>query len=177
MPIYKDPLALSQSLTEKPGRTPFYYAGKNQKAINEYLKQFSFGDNYYDKERKQAAEFLKKQYGLDDSQISDVLDAAATRITHEKNQKRGNERLRKKVGRFETGRKWEEAQAEAQNLLKQYPNASGIVYGLHYKGEDARGNSGLKKPIVAYDDDLENVARSLAGNEAAGFQIDTLYNN
>ena len=173
---YKSPLGLAGEFI-KPGRRPYYYDEKNRATIDAYLSGFNFGDTKYDDERNQATRWLKNQYGLEPDQANDILDAYITRATHYGNNKK-NANLRRKAGRFETGNDWNAAQQSAQDLLTKNPDARGVVYGLRYEGEQPQGTSGLKNPFLVYDNDLENIARSLnPGKKQSLFQIDTLFNN
>ena len=169
---YNNPIELADSLVKKP---VFYYDKDNQAAFDDYLKKFTFGDTKYDDERQEAALYLANQYKLSPDQAADVIDSYITKATHYRNGP-STANLRKKAGRFETGAKWEDAQAAAQKLRDANPDARGVIYGLRFDDEKPRGNTGLKKPFLVYGDDPENIARSLQnGKEKSRFQIDTLY--
>ena len=62
MAIFKDPRVLAQNLTEKPGRTPFFYDQRKRNLFDSVLDEFDFGDSTYDKSREGALAKLKGLY-------------------------------------------------------------------------------------------------------------------
>lgn len=164
------PKSLVKYLTQSE-RVP-YYANSE---FDELLKPYMWGDANYDNDRQSASSILAKK-GLKQSEIDDVLDAFITKSTHNNNGK-NSAYLRRKVGKFETGNDWLGSQKLAQSMLDENPDAEGVLYGFRYEDEEPRGNTGLKKPLLVYGDDLTNIARSLeVGKGKQRFQFDTLYN-
>lgn len=170
-----------KSITDIPGVKAqprgFYFNRENQDEIERLLSGFAYGDNTYDDDRLKGAELISK-FGLTPDQVEDTLDSFITKFTHHPWGEK-NKYMRRKAGRFETGVPEKTSQELAQSLLDKNPNAHGVVYGLHYKGEDPSGNIGLKKPFIVYDDnDYKNLNDSLIwGNETPDFRFHTLYRN
>ena len=158
-----------------PTRQRYYFNRDNRDEIDRVLSGFAYGDNTYDSDRKKAAKLLKK-YNLSDAQLNDTLDSF---ITKHLNNRWGNDNayMRKKVGRFETGSNLNDAQTQAQQLLKENPNAYAVAYGMHLRNGEPLENSGFKKPIVVYDsDEYKDLTDSLGySNRLPIFNFHTLY--
>ena len=169
MANYESPIALGKALAKASNHTPYYF----NESFDTFLSGYKWGDKEYDNERKQAFDFLTSQNGLTPNQANDVLDAYITKATH--NYGKGLER---KVGKFETGQDWEQAQNTAKDLIAKNPDAFGVLYSLTYGSETPRGTSGLKNPLLVYDDkELKDITRSLEmGKEKNKFTLGTLFN-
>lgn len=166
MANFRSAWALGNSFQTNP-KNHFYYDTKYEPNIS----GFKFGDATTD--YQDAIDLLVKEQGLTPQQAQNIVDAYVTRETHNNNGIQ-NANLRKKAGIFENGNDWKQSQALAQRLLRNDSDAQGILYGLRYEDEKPQGNTGLKKPIPLYGDDLANITRALNPKQSR-FQFDVLH--
>lgn len=157
----------------KSKRIPYFY---DKKFENE-LSKYSWGDQYYDDQRKKAYDYLVGQ-GLGHEQANDVLDTFVTKLSHLHN-KRNIPLLATKVGRFSTGNSWDDSQTKAREIFQRENSPFGVVYGFRNRRDPKTNfhkNDGLITPFVVDSDELTNIQKALKTNhEDNDFDLDVYY--